>query len=63
MAFLLSKLRGLTMKYCAGDVEFYYEMIGQGKPILMLNGYFNDLRAWKGCIEPIFENKSNYQSC
>ncbi|MCK4259449.1 MAG: hypothetical protein KAX49_10750 [Halanaerobiales bacterium] len=51
------------MKYCAGDVEFYYEMIGQGKPILMLNGYFNDLRAWKGCIEPIFENKSNYQSC
>lgn len=49
------------MKYCVGEVEFHYEMIGQGKPILILNGYFNDLRAWKSSIEPIFENKPGYQ--
>ena len=49
------------MKYISGDVELHYEIIGEGTPILMLNGYFNDLIAWKSCMEPILKDRTNYK--
>ena len=39
---------------------FYYEMIGEGTPILMLHGLGADSALMKGCMEPVLE-KSQYQ--
>jgi pimeloyl-ACP methyl ester carboxylesterase len=49
------------MIYNNGDIELNYEILGEGAPIIMLNGYFNDLGAWKGCMEPILKNNPNYK--
>ena len=37
------------------DVEVYYEIIGDGKPIVMVHGMGVDHRTMKGCMEPIFQ--------
>lgn len=49
------------MRYIFEDLELNYEVIGTGTPIIMLNGYFNDLLAWKSCMESILENRPNYK--
>ncbi|WP_251859865.1 alpha/beta hydrolase [Clostridium sp. Marseille-Q2269] len=43
------------------DLSINYEIIGNGKPIIMLHGYAADHRLMKGCMEPIFNHKSNYK--
>ena len=42
------------MFYEYGDGKLHYEMIGEGKPVLMLHGMTCDLNMMKGCMEPIF---------
>ncbi|WP_026476824.1 alpha/beta fold hydrolase [Alkaliphilus transvaalensis] len=49
------------MRYISEDLELNYEVIGNGTPIIMLNGYFNDLIAWKSCMELILKNRPNYK--
>lgn len=37
------------------DVEVYYEIYGEGTPILMLHGFSPDMELMKGCMEPFFQ--------
>lgn len=43
------------------DVKIHYEVIGSGKPIVMLHGYHVDHRILSGCMEPIFCDKTGYK--
>ena len=38
-----------------------YEIRGEGRPIVLLHGYFVDHRLMSGCMEPIFEDKAGYK--
>ena len=38
------------------DVELYYEIYGEGVPIIMIHGCKPDHRLMKGCMEPIFNS-------
>jgi pimeloyl-ACP methyl ester carboxylesterase len=38
-----------------------YEIIGEGKPIVMIHGYYADNRVMAGCMEPIFSAKDGYK--
>lgn len=37
------------------DINIYYEIHGEGKPIVMIHGRSPDHRLMKGCMEPIFK--------
>ena len=39
--------------------DIYYEIHGQGKPLLMIHGNWCDHNLMKGCMERIFENPDN----
>ena len=43
------------------NIKIYYEVYGEGYPILMIHGFAPDHRLMKGCMEPIFENRDNYK--
>lgn len=49
------------MEYKIKDIKINYEIIGKGKPIIMVHGYSVDHRVMKGCMEPIFNDKSGYK--
>ena len=36
-------------------VNIYYEVLGEGKPIVMIHGWSPDHRLMKGCMEPVFD--------
>lgn len=36
------------------DLEIYYEVIGEGIPVIMAHGMGVDHRTMKGCMEPVF---------
>lgn len=37
------------------DVNVYYEIHGEGTPIVMIHGWSPDHRLMKGCMEPVFQ--------
>lgn len=43
------------------NIKIYYEIYGEGHPILMIHGLAPDHRLMKGCMEPIFKNRGNYK--
>lgn len=44
--------------YCKiRDLEVYCEIIGEGKPIVMVHGMGVDHKVMKGCMEPVFQDK------
>jgi pimeloyl-ACP methyl ester carboxylesterase len=43
------------------NISLNYEIIGEGKPIVMLHGYYADHRLMTGCMEPIFADKREYK--
>ncbi|AOR24003.1 alpha/beta fold hydrolase [Clostridium taeniosporum] len=43
------------------DININYEIIGEGKPIIMLHGYCVDHRLMTGCMENIFEKRKGYK--
>lgn len=43
------------------NININYEIIGDGKAILMLHGYYADHLMMAGCMEPIFKDKRNYK--
>ncbi|MGC9779623.1 MAG: alpha/beta hydrolase [Candidatus Heimdallarchaeota archaeon] len=43
------------------DCEIYYEVVGEGKPILMLHGFPLDHQMMKGCMEPIFKHRHGWK--
>lgn len=40
------------------DINVYYEIHGEGIPIVMIHGWTPDHRLMKGCMEPIFQTTS-----
>lgn len=49
------------MIFVYNDVSLHYEILGEGKPVVLLHGLNCDHRLMKGCFEPIFQSLSNYQ--
>lgn len=43
------------------DAEIYYEIIGEGKPIVMLHGCSPDHRLMMGCMESVFHKHTGYK--
>lgn len=43
------------------NISINYEIIGDGKPIIMLHGYSVDHRLMLGCMEPLFSANDNYK--
>jgi pimeloyl-ACP methyl ester carboxylesterase len=44
------------MECLVKDVKIYYEVYGEGIPVLMIHGWGPDHRLMKGCMEPVFKN-------
>ncbi|MBU0904802.1 MAG: alpha/beta hydrolase [Firmicutes bacterium] len=49
------------MYYEINKIQFYYETIGEGIPILFLNGFANDFSIMKKNFEPFFKSDANCQ--
>jgi len=49
------------MKCKIKNLFINYEVIGEGKPIIMIHGYYTDHRVMTGCMEPILSAKENYK--
>jgi len=48
--------------YCeVGGVSVYYEIRGEGFPVLMLHGYGIDHNVMVGCMEPLFKSRPGYR--
>lgn len=43
------------------NISINYEIIGTGKPVIMLHGYHVDHRLMSGCMEPVFNNEDEYK--
>lgn len=43
------------------NISINYEIIGEGKPIIMLHGYYVDHRLMTGCMEPVLSSKVGFK--
>lgn len=43
------------------EVTVYYEEYGEGKPVIMLHGYYPDHRLMSGCMEPVLFKRQGYR--
>lgn len=43
------------------NILINYEVVGEGKPVVMIHGYYTDKRVMIGCMEPIFSVKDGYK--
>jgi pimeloyl-ACP methyl ester carboxylesterase len=44
----------------AGNIDLYYEISGEGMPVVLIHGWGYDHRLMAGCMEPIFEKRPGY---
>ncbi|MBP8083300.1 MAG: alpha/beta hydrolase [Spirochaetes bacterium] len=44
------------MECIVRNIKVYYEVHGEGTPILMIHGHSPDHRLMKGCMEPVFKD-------
>lgn len=49
------------MKCDIKNISINYEVFGEGKPIIMLHGYYVDHRIMSGCMEPILNNVDKFK--
>ena len=49
------------MLYQLNDLNLYYELCGEGQPVLMLHGRPNDHHVMKTAFEPIFSQREGWQ--
>lgn len=49
------------MRCRIGDISIHYEVMGEGKPIVLLHGYYPDYRLMSGCMEPVFQQRKGYK--
>jgi len=49
------------MECIVKNITINYEIFGEGKPIIMMHGYYPDHRLMTGCMEPVFRNRDNYK--
>ena len=48
--------------FCTLDnIKVHYEVQGQGRPLILLHGYWSDHRQMAGCMEPGLEPRSGWQ--
>ncbi len=50
-----------TVKLTLRGLPVYYEILGEGTPVIMLHGYQVDHRLMAGCMEPAFEGTTGYR--
>ncbi len=43
------------------DIPVNYEMVGEGRPVVLLHGYWTDHRQIAGCMEPVFERREGWK--
>lgn len=43
------------------DAIIYYEIVGSGRPIVMIHGFSPDHNLMVGCMEPLFGEKTDYK--
>lgn len=43
------------------DIDVYYEIYGEGRPLLMVHGFGPDHQLMTGCMEPIFQLRAGWQ--
>lgn len=43
------------------DAEIYYEIVGEGKPVIIIHGCAPDHRLMKRCMESVFQKYEGYQ--
>lgn len=51
---------GLGMKCTVKGINVNYEVFGEGRPIVMLHGFYPDHRLMTGCMEPIFKTREGH---
>jgi pimeloyl-ACP methyl ester carboxylesterase len=61
-----SKLPAQTQTYFTGsvqvkDLQFEYEAIGSGIPVVMIHGFGVDRETMRGCMEPLFKNRTGWK--
>ena len=44
-----------------GEGKLHYELVGEGRPILMLHGFPLDSAVMKGCMEPVFARHNDWK--
>lgn len=49
------------MKRKIKNADINYEIVGSGKPVIMIHGYYADHRLMSHCMEPVFNHKENYK--
>ncbi len=49
------------MYYNYKNIKLHYDMIGEGKPVLLLHGLGCNMDMMKGCMEPVFFRKGQYK--
>ncbi|MCL1965174.1 MAG: alpha/beta hydrolase [Firmicutes bacterium] len=49
------------MECMVRDIPIYYEVYGEGKPVVCIHGYTVDHRLMTGCLEPVFEQTQGYK--
>ncbi len=54
-------LKENAMKFHHKDIQLNYEIIGEGKPVLILHGLGCNLEMMKACMEPVFLRKTGYK--
>lgn len=43
------------------NASLFYEEYGEGKPVIIIHGYYPDHRLMSGCMEPVFAGKTGYR--
>jgi pimeloyl-ACP methyl ester carboxylesterase len=44
----------------AGNIDLYYEIFGEGMPVVLIHGWGYDHRLMAGCMEPLFKERPGY---
>ena len=43
------------------NITVNYEIVGHGRPLVLLHGFWTDHRQMAGCMEPIFAHRDGWQ--
>jgi pimeloyl-ACP methyl ester carboxylesterase len=54
-------MQAVKMETEVQGINIYYEIIGEGRPIVMLHGGYVDHRQMVGDLEPLFAKRSNWK--
>jgi pimeloyl-ACP methyl ester carboxylesterase len=43
------------------DIDVYYEVYGEGRPLIAIHGFMPDHHLMTGCMEPVFKHREGWQ--